>query len=203
MAYDLEKARLYGLLEERTGRALIRNVQLESEADERALEARNQVGLNATGTPADDIKHDLSMWEELPVGISHYGEDAAWFYQWIDPVGHCADAWMASVPHFNNLMDPDFSNWGLGIHTELPNGVTEELERRWYFILLLTDDPDEPVIQRFSDVPPTHASFDEIQWLADNGIATGFEDGTFKPNEPITRAHMANFLKRYHDNLGG
>lgn len=141
MAYEAEKARLYSLLEQKTGRTLTRNAHLEREADERALEARQQVGLIATGTSSDNIKHDTDMWEELPSGITTYGENAAWFYQWRDPVGHTADAWMGSTPHRNNLLNPAFTNWGLGIYTEFPPGVTEPLERRWYFICIFTNNP--------------------------------------------------------------
>ena len=141
MAYEAEKTRLYGLLEQRTGRRLIRNAHLESEADERAKEARDQVGLTATNTDADNIKHDMDMWEELPKGITTYGENAAWFYLWHDPVAHAADAWWASTQHRNNLMNLNFTNWGLGIYTEMPTGSTDELLRRWYFIQIFTNDP--------------------------------------------------------------
>lgn len=139
--YETEKTRLYSLLEQKTGRVLKRNQDLEIEADERALEARNQVGLDYTGTDSDNIKHDLDMWEELPYGVTTYGENAAWFYLWRDPVAHAADAWMASDAHRHNLLNPEFTNWGLGIHTELPPGDTNELYRRWYFICLFTNDP--------------------------------------------------------------
>src|SRR5574338_750187 len=129
MAYETEKGRLYGLLEARTGRELVRDSRLESEADERALEARHQVGLYVTGTSADNIRHDLDMWEELPYGITAYGENAAWFYLWRDPVAHAADAWMASNAHRHNLLNQTFTNWGLGIYTEMPPGETNELYR--------------------------------------------------------------------------
>lgn len=41
-----------------------------------------------------------------------------------------------------------------------------------------------------------------IEWAAANGIVTGFPDGSFRPNEPITRAQMVTMLKRYHDGIG-
>lgn len=141
MAYETEKARLYTLLEQKTGRKLIRDAHLEREADERALEARQQVGLYATGTSADNIKHDMDMWEELPTGITTYGENAAWFYLWPDPVAHAADAWVGSYDHRSNLLNPAFTRWGLGIHTEMVPGDTNELYRRWYFIQIFTNEP--------------------------------------------------------------
>lgn len=40
---------------------------------------------------------------------------------------------------------------------------------------------------------------DNIQWLLDNGIASGFPDGTYRPSEPVTRGQMATFLRNYDD----
>jgi hypothetical protein len=48
----------------------------------------------------------------------------------------------------------------------------------------------------FSDVPPGHLFFDEIAWLVDEGIATGFPDGTFRPTAPVSRQAMAAFMYR-------
>lgn len=49
---------------------------------------------------------------------------------------------------------------------------------------------------QFSDVPPGHPFHDDIDWLADYGITTGFGDGTFRPSEPVTRQAMAAFMHR-------
>ena len=46
----------------------------------------------------------------------------------------------------------------------------------------------------FSDVPMSHPFCGEIDWLVDEGIAGGFEDGTFRPSTPISRQAMASFL---------
>ena len=56
-------------------------------------------------------------------------------------------------------------------------------------------------IQEFSDVPETHAFFDEICWLADSGITTGFPGGTFRPSAVVTRQAMAAFLQRAADGV--
>ncbi len=48
----------------------------------------------------------------------------------------------------------------------------------------------------FSDVPSTHPFFSEIDVLAASGITTGYDDGTFRPSEPVTRMAMAAFLVR-------
>ena len=46
------------------------------------------------------------------------------------------------------------------------------------------------------DVKPTDPYHKEITWLADTGISTGWDDGTFRPWEPINRDAMAAFLSR-------
>lgn len=53
-----------------------------------------------------------------------------------------------------------------------------------------------PSTPRFSDVPRTHPFYVEISWLADMGIATGYADGSFHPDEAVTREAMSAFLDR-------
>ncbi|MBO1269182.1 peroxidase family protein [Arthrobacter cavernae] len=57
-------------------------------------------------------------------------------------------------------------------------------------------EEEEPVTV-FSDVPPSHQFFEEISWLADRGITTGFPDGTFRPLDSVSRAAMAAFMFRF------
>lgn len=39
----------------------------------------------------------------------------------------------------------------------------------------------------------------DIQWGIDHGILTGYPDGTYKPEQPITRAEAIALLRRYHE----
>lgn len=55
-------------------------------------------------------------------------------------------------------------------------------------------------LHRFSDVPTSHPFHDDIAWLADTKIGQGFEDGTFRPGQPVTRQSMAAFLHRLAEN---
>lgn len=52
-----------------------------------------------------------------------------------------------------------------------------------------TEAADDP---RFPDIGTTHA--DAIDCAAAYGLVSGFGDGTFRPNEPITREQMASFI---------
>jgi hypothetical protein len=50
----------------------------------------------------------------------------------------------------------------------------------------------------FTDVPASHPFCGEIDWMVDEGIAEGFNDGSFRPNASITRQAMAAFIFRYN-----
>jgi hypothetical protein len=56
----------------------------------------------------------------------------------------------------------------------------------------IADDP----LPSFSDVPLGHAFYDDIAWAAAEGIADGFDDGTYRPSLPVSRQAMAAFLYR-------
>ena len=49
---------------------------------------------------------------------------------------------------------------------------------------------------QFTDVNENHPFFDDIEWMADTGISTGYEDGTYRPGDPVTRQAMSAFLHR-------
>ncbi len=53
-----------------------------------------------------------------------------------------------------------------------------------------------PATSKFSDVPTTHPFYKEISWMRDQGITTGYPDGTFRPNAPVNRDAMAAFFYR-------
>jgi len=49
-----------------------------------------------------------------------------------------------------------------------------------------------PAIPTFSDVPPSHPFYLEIEWVAAQGIFAGFADGTFRPASPLSRQAAAS-----------
>ena len=57
------------------------------------------------------------------------------------------------------------------------------------------------VVPTFTDVAPGQVFVDDITWLAENGIASGWPDGTFRPVAPVTREAMAAFLHRFVERL--
>ena len=51
----------------------------------------------------------------------------------------------------------------------------------------------------FSDIAESSPFYKAALWANENGIALGYADGTFKPEAPCTRAHVAAFLWRWQD----
>ncbi len=45
----------------------------------------------------------------------------------------------------------------------------------------------------FTDVPDTLPHKEHIDLLVDHGIAAGFDDGTFRPGDPVTRRQAARW----------
>jgi hypothetical protein len=52
------------------------------------------------------------------------------------------------------------------------------------------------VEQTFPDVPANHWAWQYIEALVDAGLTAGYADGTYRPENPVTRAEMAVFLKK-------
>lgn len=46
----------------------------------------------------------------------------------------------------------------------------------------------------FNDVPTDHPYSKAINWLQANGVIKGYEDGTFKPDQPVNRAEFLKML---------
>jgi Zn-dependent metalloprotease len=55
----------------------------------------------------------------------------------------------------------------------------------------------------FSDVPTSNTFCGEIKWLVDEGITTGYPDGTFRPGAAIQRQAMAAYLYRFDGSPNG
>ena len=55
--------------------------------------------------------------------------------------------------------------------------------------------------QRFPDVAPDHYAYEAVEWAADVGVTTGYEDGTFKPGRPLSKRHAVVFMERYYDEI--
>lgn len=63
-------------------------------------------------------------------------------------------------------------------------------------IKLDTADVKNP---NFKDVSTSHGFYKSIAAMAENGIIGGYPDGTYKPNAPISRKHMASIIVKAFD----
>lgn len=61
----------------------------------------------------------------------------------------------------------------------------------------LEGSPKVNYTEKFDDVASGAWYYDAIRWAAKEGIVTGYGDGTFGPDDPITREQMAAMLYRY------
>jgi len=55
----------------------------------------------------------------------------------------------------------------------------------------------------FTDVPETHWAVNAIKFVSemDQPIMSGFADGSFRPNEPVSRAQLAVIMQRFYNFL--
>jgi len=56
--------------------------------------------------------------------------------------------------------------------------------------------PDPPATPTFVDVPATHWAYKHIESAVDQGVVTGYEDGTYQPANQVTRDQMAVYVAR-------
>lgn len=61
----------------------------------------------------------------------------------------------------------------------------------------LQGSPEAEAEETFTDVAPGDWYADAIAWAAAEGVAEGYEDGSFRPNDAITREQLAAMLWRY------
>lgn len=65
------------------------------------------------------------------------------------------------------------------------------------FLHRFAGSPEGPFLDPgFTDVGPGHPFETPIRWMADEGITTGYQDGSFRPGAPVTRQSAAAFLHR-------
>lgn len=51
----------------------------------------------------------------------------------------------------------------------------------------------------FKDLTSNSWAYDDVKWAKDNGLVKGYDDNTFRPDAPITRAEAISLLKKYDE----
>lgn len=118
--------------------------------------------------------------DEIPVVINPFADvkESDWFYNDVMYV------------YSKGIMS------GTGEKTFEPNTTTN----RAMFVAVAWRLENMPVPENeasFTDVEKGTWYTDAVAWAYENGIASGFGDGTFGPNESITREQLAVFLYKY------
>ncbi|MYG98867.1 MAG: S-layer homology domain-containing protein, partial [Acidimicrobiaceae bacterium] len=44
-------------------------------------------------------------------------------------------------------------------------------------------------------------AFEAVEWAAESGVTAGYGDGTFKPQQPLSKSHAVVFMERYYDEI--
>ncbi len=67
------------------------------------------------------------------------------------------------------------------------------------FSRLITEqiEADRTYTNTFSDVPPSHWAANHIGFMQQFGIITGYSDGSFRPDAPVTRAEFSAIATRF------
>lgn len=77
------------------------------------------------------------------------------------------------------------NTWIMNHMADLATTVTEALKG------------EEPVPeQTFTDVPKTRSDYKAIEWMYKQGMIKGYKDGTYRPDQPLTRGQLATILWR-------
>lgn len=117
------------------------------------------------------------------------GYHATVCYGWISE-----DTYNANPEKYNDYGESDYedllftNSWGAGYHNK-GRGTCKSwrMEEMWGIV------PMEKI--KLTDIDTSWAKKD-IEYLADLGIVTGYEDNTFKPKQTITREEMAAMMAR-------
>src|SRR5699024_10639875 len=91
-----------------------------------------------------------------------------------------------------------------GITTGYPDGdfnprrsITREAMAAFMYRYAGKPSFSAPSRSPFKDLSRADPFYKEITWLADQGITTGYDDGTFRPGNKISREATAAFLYRF------
>jgi hypothetical protein len=85
---------------------------------------------------------------------------------------------------------------GFGDNTYHPFEAVTRQAMAAFLSRLAGATPATCTTEPFSDVPTSNTFCAEITWMKDNGISTGFGDGTYRPLSNVTRQAMAAFMAR-------
>jgi hypothetical protein len=128
-------------------------------------------GVGGGGLPAtDDDDDDEEEYEDPDVPLGPFIEDHIWYVR--------------------GFPDGEFKP---------ENSITRAEIAMILWRLIDSDAKHSPQAATFNDVPTGNWYAQAINYLASRDIVFGYEDGTFRPNNPITRAELTAVMSRFFD----
>lgn len=109
---------------------------------------------------------------------------------------------LAPIPEMLNGKDHYAYLLGYEDGTVRPNGSISRAEVATVLFRLLKDDVRMQNLTKdnaYSDVPDTAWYSTAVSTLSKMGVISGYPDGTFRPNAPITRAEFAAMIARFDE----
>lgn len=106
------------------------------------------------------------------------------------------------VPSSSNIYKPVMWAASYGIAKGYDDGTFKpdnECTRLQFAIMIwrMMEKPTATSTVNFTDVTTGTSGYKAIQWAVEAGIIKGFKDGTFRPNDPITREQAAVMIWRW------
>ena len=108
-------------------------------------------------------------------------------------------AWYESyIGFFQNLGFLDLISRDFGLKFAPTEYITRgEFTQLIYEIAQSTSDSPSVKLKNFSDISETNKYLAAINFAVSEGIVTGYDDGTFKPANNITRAEVVTMVNRF------
>ena len=134
--------------------------------------------------------YQLSDGDEIEVFFTaNYMDEPGMFLPFTDVTNHWA---------YSAIKRMYTRGWMVGVdeNTFAPD---QQMSRAMLAVILyaMADKPAVTGENPFTDVPADCWYTDAVIWAAENGIVSGFGDGTFHPNDMVTRAQTAVMLYGY------
>lgn len=130
-------------------------------------------------------------------------ESLAFIYRYVQPDSVVSGAPFPDVPANHSFVEP--ISWAKAEH--ITGGYADGLFKparsvtrgEFASFLYRTMDPDHlgPEDTEFKDVSVTSTHYEAITWLASEGLSVGYRDGTYRPDQHITRGEAATLMYRY------
>ena len=144
-----------------------------------------EVTLGADGTytftqPAGKVEIEVTYAVDLP--FTDVPEDA-WYHEGVEHV------------YANYIMNGTSSS-SFSPSIPVSRGMIMQI------LYNLAGQPDVEGNSGFTDVSGGYWGSDAIAWAVENGVAEGFGDGTFRPDDSLTREQMAVVLHNYAYRMG-